>query len=279
MTSSDIIIISPLLCKNITIQTTQKIKSSNLYNFLTTSIQSNDTILELDDKIFYYYIVESNIYEIYIINTKYEYINLQASIFKYFYKNNTNTTDLFITNDYFVVYKNSKLYFFKENIDYEIEDIKSFIKYKYKIDIDNTYLINKEQIKLYEEEFLKNNKQTIEFIKPKQSKFIWFYIFYLIVLILLFIIYNSKTKNKKVLQTNKVVYQINNNILFDIIKLCNIYKLQLEKLEYKNRYSIKLKSNNKKNLNKFLSYYKDKINIKNIYKKDRSYILEFDIAN
>ena len=277
MTSSDIIIISPLLCKNITIQTTQKIKSSNLYNFLTTSIQSNDTILELDDKMFYYYIVESNIYEIYIINTKYEYINLQASIFKYFYKNDTNTTDLFITNDYFVVYKNSKLYFFKENIDYEIEDIKSFIKYKYKIDIDNTYLINKEQIKLYEEEFLKNNKQTIEFIKPKQSKFIWFYIFYLIVLILLFIIYNSKTK--KVPQTNKVVYQINNNILFDIIKLCNIYKLQLEKLEYKNRYSIKLKSNNKKNLNKFLSYYKDKINIKNIYKKDRSYILEFDIAN
>jgi len=277
MTSSDIIIISPLLCKNITIQTTQKIKSSNLYNFLTTSIQSNDTILELDDKMFYYYIVESNIYEIYIINTKYEYINLQASIFKYFYKNDTNTTDLFITNDYFVVYKNSKLYFFKENIDYEIEDIKSFIKYKYKIDIDNTYLINKEQIKVYEEEFLKNNKQTIEFIKPKQSKFIWFYIFYLIVLILLFIIYNSKTK--KVPQTNKVVYQINNNILFDIIKLCNIYKLQLEKLEYKNRYSIKLKSNNKKNLNKFLSYYKDKINIKNIYKKDRSYILEFDIAN
>ncbi len=279
MTSSDIVIISPLLCKNITIQTTQKIKSSNLYNFFTTSIQSNDTILELDDKIFYYYIIESNIYEIYILNTKYEYINLQSSIFKYFYKNNTNTTDLFITNDYFVVFKNGELYFFKENIDYEIEDIKSFIKYKYKININNTYLINKEQIKLYEEEFLKNNKQTIEFIKPKQSKFIWLYIVYLIILIVLFIIYNSKFENNKVIQENKIVYEINNNILFDIIKLCNIYKLQLEKLEYKNRYIIKIKSNNKKNINKFLSYYEDKIDIKNIYKKGKSYILEFDIAN
>jgi len=277
MTSSDIFLISPLLCKNITIQTTEKISSSNIYNFLTTSIQSNDINLQINERIFYFYISESNIYEIYIISIANTYIQTYANIFKYYYKDKIDSIDLFITNDYFAIYKNSKLYFFKENKNYEIEDIKSFVKYKYKLEINNINIINKDQIKNYQEKFIINNKEYIKFVKPKQSKFYLYYIFYLLLLVLLVVGYEIKNKPKVSENNNKIVYKKNNEIIYDIVKLCNIYKLQIENLSYNNKYHLKIVSKNKKNLDKFISFYKNSIKIKNIYKNKNRYILEFEI--
>jgi len=277
MTSSDIFLISPLLCKNITIQTTEKISSSNIYNFLTTSIQSNDINLQINERIFYFYISESNIYEIYIISIANTYIQTYANIFKYYYKDKIDSIDLFIANDYFAIYKNSKLYFFKENKNYEIEDIKSFIKYKYKLEINNINIINKEQIKNYQENFIINNKEYIKFVKPKQSKFYLYYIFYLLLLVLLVVGYEIKNKPKLAENNSKIEYKKNKEIIYDIIKLCNIYKLQIQNLRYSNKYHLKIVSKNKKNLDKFISFYKNSIKIKNIYKNKSRYILEFEI--
>ena len=277
MISSDIFLISPLLCKNITIQTTEKISSSNIYNFLTTSIQSNDINLQINERIFYFYISESNIYEIYIISIENSYIQTYANIFKYHYVDQISSIDLFITNDYFSIYKNSKLYFFKENKNYEIEDIKSFVKYKYKLEINNINIINKDQIKNYQEKFIINNKEYIKFVKPKQSKFYLYYIFYLLLLISLVVGYETKNKPKVSENNNKIVYKKNNEIIYDIIKLCNIYKIQIQNLRYSNKYHLKIVSKNKKNLDKFISFYKNSIKIKNIYKNKNRYILEFEI--
>jgi hypothetical protein len=279
MTSSDIFIISPLLCKNLTIQTSEKILSSNLYNFLTTSIQSNDIKLQVDDKIFYYYIYESSIYEIYIINTSKNNIQTQANIYKYHYEKIENSIDLFISNDYFSIYKNSKLYFFKENKNYEIEDIKSFIKYKYKLNINNIFIVNKNQYKKYQDIFLEKNKDTITFIKPKQSTFYLYYIFYLVILVLLLLIYEYKVKNKKQTEiTKERVYKKNTDILYDIVKLSNIYNLKIEKLNFDSKYHLQISSNNKKDIDRFLEFYEEKIKIKYIFKDKKTYILEFDVA-
>jgi len=277
MTSSDIFLISPLLCKNITIQTTEKISSSNIYNFLTTSIQSNDINLQINERIFYFYISESNIYEIYIVSITNKYIQTYANIFKYYYLNQTNTIDLFITNDYFSIYKNSKLYFFKENKNYEIEDIKSFVKYKYKLEINNINIINQKQINNYQEKFIINNEEYIKFEKPKQSKFYLYYIGYLILLALLIIGYETVNKPKVIKPISTTIYKKNKEIVYDIIKLCNIYKIQIQKLTYNNKYDLKIVSNNKKNLDKFINFYKNKIKIKNIYKNKNKYMLELEI--
>ena len=284
MTSSDILIISPLLCKNITAQTTEEISKSNLYNFFTTTIQSNDIEIQIDDKIFYYYIEESKIYEIYIVNVSNKYIHTQASIFQYYYKeNSTNSIDLFITNEYFSIYKNSKLYFFKENKNYEIEDIKSFVKHKYKLQINNIYIINQKQIEKYQNEFINKNKEYISYLKPKQSKWSLYYIIYLFVLLVGLVTYESYLKpiqQSKHTVKKEIKYTSNKDILYDIIKLCNIYNIQIEKLNYNtNKYELQIVSSNKKNIDKFITYYKNNIKIKNIYKNDKQYILEFDIAN
>jgi len=277
MTSSDIFLISPNLCKNLSIQTSEKIKPQNIYNFLTTLIQSNDITLDINDKIFYHFICESNIYEIYIINTTNEYIQTQASIYNSHYTSTINDIDLFITNDYFAVYKDSKLYFFKENKNYQIEDILSFVNHKYKIDINNTIIINKNQIVEYENIFIEKNNKYIKFIKPIETKFYLYYIIYLVILVIILIIYEINIKKPKKIISNKIVYQTNKDILFDIVKIANIYKLQIQKLQYKDKYKLQIVSTNKKNFNKFLSYYKDNINIKNIYKVKNKYILEFEL--
>ena len=280
MTSIDIEIISPLICKNLTIQTAEKIQPSNLYNFLTTSLQTNDIILDIGDKIFYYYINECNIYEIYIINTSKQYIITQADIFKELYTKNLSSIDLFITSYYFVVYKNTNLYFFKENKNYAIDDILSFKKYKYKIKIDNINIINQNQINIYEKKFKENkNSKYLVFNKNNKSQSIIYFVVYLFVLLSLAIYYNT-TQN---IQSNKIpssiTYKNNKNILFDIIKLSNKNKLKIIKLKYQNNYYIQISSKSKKSIDKFLLHYKNKIKIKDIYLNKKTYILEFEIES
>jgi hypothetical protein len=280
MTSSDISIISPLLCKNLTIQTAEKIQPSNLYNFLTTSLQINDIILDIDDKIFYYYISECSIYEIYIINTTEQYIITQADVFKESYSKDLSSIDLFITNDYFVVYKNTNLYFFKENKNYAIDDILSFIKYKYKINIDNINIINQNQINMYEKKFQENkHSKYLIFNKKTKSNFMIYFIVYLSIILSASIYYNyiQNKQDNKIL--SKIIYKNNNNILFEIIKLCNQNKLKIVKLKYQNNYYLQISSKNKKSIDKFLQHYKNRIKIKNIYLNDKMYILEIEIES
>ena len=280
MTSIDIEIISPLICKNLTIQTAEKIQPPNLYNFLTTSLQTNDTILDIDDKIFYYYIEECSIYEIYIINTSKQYIITQADIFKELYTKDLLSIDLFITSDYFVVYKNTNLYFFKENKNYAIDDILSFIKYKYKINIDNINIINQNQINMYEKKFQENKySKYLVFNKKRKSNFMIYFIVYLSIVLSASIYYNNIQNNQNNKVHTEIIYKNNKNILFDIIKLCNQNKLKILKLKYQDNYYIQISSKSKKSIDKFLQYYKNKIKIKNIYLDGKIYVLEIEIES
>lgn len=278
MISSDINIISPLLCKTLTIQTSEKIQKLNIYNFLTTSIQTNNITLDIDDRIFYYYIEESSIYEIYIINTTKQHIITQADIFKVSYKEDVQSIDLFITSEYFVVYKNTNLYFFKENKNYAIDDILSFIKYKYKIKINNINIVNENQIKTYENDFLNNNGTYLKFSKEDKSNSFYYFILYIVFISFSFIYYNSTLQTNQI-KINKIEYETNKDIIYDIVKLCNKNKIQIQKLMYQNKYYMQISSKSKKNIDKFLTYYKNQITIKNIYINKKIYILEFEIES
>ena len=78
MTSSDISLISLSNIKNISIQTSQKISSKYITKFIQTSLQLNDIILIENDKVFFSYIKESSIYEIYILNSKSPNISIES---------------------------------------------------------------------------------------------------------------------------------------------------------------------------------------------------------
>ena len=91
MTLSDIDLISLQNIKNLSVQTSQKISKQNINNFISSYLQVNDIKIKEHDKIFYVYINEANIYEIYILNSNKNNIQTQAHIFK----SNKNTYDLF----------------------------------------------------------------------------------------------------------------------------------------------------------------------------------------
>ena len=275
MTLSDIDLISLQNIKNLSIQTSQKISKQNINNFISSYLQVNDIKIKEHDKIFYVYINEANIYEIYILNSNKNNIQTQAHIFK----SNKNTYDLFICLNYFIIYKNSKFYFYKENKNYNINDIKNFIHYKYKFSVNNIYNIDKSKYKTYEKRFLELNKHNkLSFIILKKNYSFYYYCFYLIILAsVLFYYININTKESKQKFVNKTIVYKNNYKINNIIKTINSYNIHIQELKYQNSYLLTLSSKNKNNIFKFLNKYKQNIYIYSLYKNNKTYIIEIKI--
>jgi len=275
MTLSDIDLISLQNIKNLSVQTSQKISKQNINNFISSYLQVNDIKIKEHDKIFYVYINEANIYEIYILNSNKNNIQTQAHIFK----SNKNTYDLFICLNYFIIYKNSKFYFYKENKNYDINDIKNFIHYKYKFSVNNIYNIDKSKYKTYEKRFLELNKHNkLSFIILKKNYSFYYYCFYLIILAsVLFYYININAKESKQKFVNKTIVYKNNYKINNIIKTINSYNIHIQELKYQNLYLLTLSSKNKNNIFKFLNKYKQNIYIYSLYKNNKTYIIEIKI--
>jgi len=104
-----------------------------------------------------------------------------------------------------------------------------------------------------------------------------YYIFYLIFIIFAFVYFKFSYSNDTVILNSKIIYQNNKNILYDIVKFCNISKLQILKFEYRGKYYLEISSKNKKNIDKFLKIYNHRLKINNIYLNNKTYILDFEI--
>lgn len=259
---------------NITIDTTTKISPKHIKSFLKTNIELNDITLDTEDRVFYRYISEVNIYEIYIINKPQNDAIFQFEIFKELSKNHY---ELFVTTSHIIIYKDNKFYFFKENKGYKTDDILQYIKYQYKIDKINIQDIDNIKLTNLEQQYFKNNsKSDIKYINIQSNNNFYYYIIFLITLIVYASLYIKEPVKPS--NTKTQVYR-NNYKIETIVKDMKTHNLEILSIVYNGRYQISFKTEDKKSLDKFMDSYKLKSDIKLIHKNKKLYIWEIDIVS
>jgi hypothetical protein len=286
----------------ISIEVTNKISSKYLNEFIKTSLKTHNISLEPHSKIFIKFIQEANIYEIYIINTLINNPFIMQQIFKSYYKkDNTISIDIFITKDFFVVYKNKEFYLSKKNKQYTKNDIINYLKFTYKLQIDNIYMIDDEELKRLKQAFL-NNSYNLEYISFNNHGYIYFLLYFLTsVVFSAYIFYYQPLKYSKIqsqqpniisndikqLQNLKQQYKKlstkvikNKQLSKKIIELFNYLKLNkihITKIEYKQQLYITIVAKQKKFLYDFLAIYDKKIKIINLIKLEDNKNFSMDI--
>jgi hypothetical protein len=280
MISNDFDIISYSKIKNISVQTTAKILNKHIKNFILSSLKLNNIIINKNDKIFFSYIKSANIYEIYILNTTNSNISTQYHIFNTFYKHKSSnkSIDIFITKDFFVVYKESRFYFAKKNKKYKTSDIIKFIEYKYHIKIDTVNIISDILLKEYETNIYNSKTCSIDFISLKISYSLVYYLIYIFtfcILVSIFFIKENKITHNIINKKANKIY--NKDITNDIIINLNKHNIYINKIDFDKKYTLSLYSKNIKNIYNFLSEYKNKVNIKSLYQDKNIYYMELEL--
>lgn len=263
--------------RTIIVNVSEKIDDKYLQDFTYNSLNLQKINHDKNDFIFTNYLSYSNNYQIIIINKKYKYIIPQILEMYYINKENINSFDLFILDDFFVLYKDMKMYYFQK-LDYKISDveIKEYIAKKLKINIENIFEIEKETLQKYKTDFNKKAKDELINIKDIKNNSFKIYLFFVLCLSCLifsyftFFIDNSEEKisnnhNKKVkteiekfIQNNKHKPLLEEFLL--IMKELKSHKLNLESFEYKfNKVELSASTIKKEDIYQFLEIYKNKL--------------------
>ena len=261
----------------------EPINQQYLEAFLQTAIEGQGISFKSDSLVHHTFLPNSNHYEILIIEEKQPIL---PSIFSVLYAINNydkNKTDLFICDDFFTLYQNGKFQFFKSTEpSLNINDIKNYIKQYYKIEVDNTFTINKKQIENIKRQYVQNiNKvEQLKFDKLSNSKSGIYFICYLVLLLGIFYFNSSNNKpntivNNKQLQNAKLEYtkllqQNEDNKksipqLVDFFYQVNNYHIKLLNLKVdKNKIFATLQHKDKIRLLDFLDLYKKRPLLKHI---------------
>ena len=268
--------------KIITVDVTEEIDDNFIKDFIKTTLETNAIILDNHTYIAYNFIPNNSLYEIYVVYSTLDDLLIAPNILTAFYKNKeTQTTDLFILKDFFVVFKEKKLYCFKSFKESSThKDINSYVTQTYKLHLDNIYIIdddNFNQLKL----LYTNENSTVKessFYKLKDDNTFLAFIIFISISIIIFLIflYNyyftthdtlstklTTTKNKyehiKQTQHNKKEPINNNKVSLKLIELFKYIKLEnliTQKISYeRDIISLALLYKEKDKLLNFLTIY------------------------
>ena len=253
--------------KSILIDVSEEIENKNLKKFIFTSLKLKNLIINKSDFIHINFITELNQYQILIFPTHYK--NAIFQIYELFYldKNSLESFDLYLSENYFCLYKNGEFYYY-QNIESEIliNDLIEYINKNFSLKIDNHKIINN----AYEEELKNNylektlNNKLINF-NSKNSYGFGIFLVYILTLILssyLFFLNNqidSENKNEissdsyDKLKNEHIFISFSSN-LNELADLLNKYHLNLKTLEYKeNRIKVVLSTPTKADIYSFFS--------------------------
>ncbi len=275
----------------ITIKVTEEINQSFIKDFIKTTLETNEIILDNNTYVAYSFIPNNNLYEIYVVHSSLDDLLIAPDILTTFYKHKDNkATNLFILKDFFVVYKGQKLYCFKsfkESSTYE--DIKSYVTQTYKLHLDNIYTIDDDkfnQLKLlYSQENYTTKRSSFQKIKNDNS-FLAFSLFTIVsIIIFLIILYNSYINTNDILTTKlytiKNKYEqikqkqhtqkepINHNKislkLIELFKYIKLENITTQKISYEShKIHLALLHKSKDKLLSFLTIYNNNISIDRI---------------
>ena len=260
--------------KSLLIDVSEEIENKNLKKFIFTSLKLNNLNINKNDFVSLNFISELNKYQVLICSNYLKYAIFQ--IFEQFYlqKENINCFDLYLTNDFFCLYKNGKFYYY-QNLESKIpiNDLIEYINKSFFIKIDNFEVIDevyqKELEKIYLEKKIKNRLQNFNSRNNYGFKIYLFYI--LIVLCFSIMLYENnleiKEEKSDVLiennfeRTKKEHSFISFSLTFDdLLQVLKKFNLNLESFEYKeNGIKIVLSSSSKSNIYSFFNELKDKL--------------------
>jgi hypothetical protein len=204
---------------NITIikqQVTENISNNNLNDFLNTLLDSHN-IQKENFEIYYLYSKFSSEYILFII-PKLSKINIPIPyVFSNYYIDNNvhKDIDLFITDHFFVLYIEGKIEYFKEINNHESSnEICEYVTKYLNIQIDNIYLISKEQLNNMMINYKLDPTNNINILEKNR------YTIYMLILIcsiiLLFVYYITFEQTK--LDNNTNIIKVNKNIVLPTIK-------------------------------------------------------------
>lgn len=252
------------------VNVSEKIENKNLKKFIFTSLKLNNKIYNNDDLIYVNYIEELKQYQILLINKNYK--NGIFQIFELFYKEKSFGLDLYLSDDFFCLYKNGSFYYFQTiDIHLSIDEFLEFISKKFNAQINHYQKIEKNYLENLKDEYLNvNKKSALKNINIKTNHSFKVYLFYIFFLIFIFFYFFPSE------ETNIDNTQINNNLIefeklkkeylfvnlendfYNILNNIKKYSLNLKSFEYQvNGFRITLSSTSKNSLYSFLNEYKD----------------------
>ena len=260
--------------KSLFIDVSEEIENKNLKKFIFTSLKLNNFEINKNDFIHINFISELKQYQVLVFPK--EYKNVIFQIFELFYleKKDSNSFDLYFTNEFFCLYKNGKFYYFQTiQSQIFIEDLIEYINKKFFIKLDNYKTFDKKSLENLKNEYLEksvNNK--LESFNLKKDYSFKIYLFYLLIIIFSFSFYfydnqlNKEEKNEIKVENNfeklKKEYSFTSiSSDFDsLIELVKKYNLNLKSFEYKeNKQKIVLSSSSKSDIYAFFNELKDNL--------------------
>jgi hypothetical protein len=183
--------------------------------------------------------------------------------------------ELFITNNFFILYKNSLPYYFQKTQSIDNDELIGFIK--------SSFNLENLKVSIIDENFLLNYLKTpkVNLLKTKNNYEFKIFVSYFILMgicIFYFATNNQKIKNNELQEINKNIMQIQKENKFKYLSenLLKIYleankeNIQIFSYVVKNsKISTVLKSNEKENLYRFLKLYNNSSIEKIEFNKDK----------
>ena len=257
--------------KSLFIDVSEEIENKNLKKFIFTSLKLNNFEVNKNDFVHINFIFELKQYQVLVFPK--EYKNAIFQIFELFYldKNDLNKFDLYFTNDFFCLYKNTKFYYFQKiESHFEIDELIEYINKKFTLKIDNYKIIDNLELEELKTSYLEKKIQNklANFNKSDNYSF-KIYLFYLVAILILSLFFwedKDETKNNFIVENefdklkNEYVFSSFNTDFNFLIKSLQKYNLNLKSFEYKeNRIKINFSTISKPDIYNLFTNLKDKL--------------------
>ncbi|MDD2292270.1 MAG: hypothetical protein PHV52_08320 [Aliarcobacter sp.] len=257
--------------KSLFIDVSEEIENKNLKKFIFTSLKLNNFEINKNDFVHINFIFELKQYQVLVFPK--EYKNAIFQIFELFYldKNDLNKFDLYFTNDFFCLYKNTKFYYFQKiESHFEINELIEYINKKFTLKIDNYKIINNSQLEELKNSYLeKSFKNRVQNFNKKDDYSFKIYLWYLVVILMSFVFFlenKDETKNNFIVENefdklkNEYIFSSFNTDLNFLIKSLQKYNLNLKSFEYKeNRIKINFSTISKPDIYDLFTNLKDRL--------------------
>ena len=257
--------------KSLFIDVSEEIENKNLKKFIFTSLKLNNFEINKNDFVHINFIFELKQYQVLVFPK--EYKNAIFQIFELFYldKNDLNKFDLYFTDDFFCLYKNTKFYYFQKiESHFEINELIEYINKKFTLKIDNYKIINNSQLEELKNSYLeKSFKNRVQNFNKKDDYSFKIYLLYLVVILMSFVFFfenKDETKNNFIVENefdklkNEYIFSSFNTDFNFLIKSLQKYNLNLKSFEYKeNRIKINFSTISKPNIYDLFTNLKDRL--------------------
>lgn len=257
--------------KSLFIDVSEEIKNNNLKKFIFTSLKLNNFEINKNDFLHINFIHELKQYQVLVFPK--EYKNAIFQIFELYYLegNDSDKFDLYLTNEFFCLYKNGKFYYF-QNVEshFEINELIEYINKKFMLKIDNYKIIDNSELEELKNSYLeKSSKNKVQNFNRRDAYSFKIYLVYLIVILassVFFLENKDETKNLSIIE-NKFD-KLKNDYLFSsfnadfdfLTRLLQKHNLNLKSFEYKeNRIKISFNTTSKPNIYSLFEDLKDRL--------------------